>query len=70
MAARESLSFTGWPVNPAESIVQNDVGQTVAAGVAVGASVVVVYEVVKWGVAIAAAPISGGASLVGATLVP
>lgn len=31
---------------------------------------VVVYEVVKWGVAIAAAPISGGASLVGATLVP
>lgn len=58
------------PLTPAESIVQNDVGQTVAAGVAVGVSVVVVYEVVKWGVAIAAAPISGGASLVGATLVP
>ncbi len=58
------------PLSPIESFIPEDFGSNVTDAATFGVAVIVLYEVVKWSIAICAAPVTGGTSLGGAALVP
>lgn len=70
MGYREGYKSPSGKLQPQEFANAGIGSDCVTGTVATGIIVIVIYEVAKWGVAGALAPVSGGTSLAGAAMLP